>query len=502
MPTKKSALHPATLSPWAKERKRFFAWRDSMLPGAALALDVFAKTGKCHEPGWQPEREPRFEEWELHLDTDLEVYAEAAVLQVMDNAIREGVFDTASAVRAFASMYTVDMIAARRHALSRQRIGRDMQNMSPSHLPYTALGVIIGCRAEALRLARLQLALYRKGCYHSADAYPIYFFVLRLMADFLGEEPIALQGESAEEPVHHKLFSCWRGAAEDLIAPSMAACDFHLRRCLPSKTSVHEFDKGGFVRLPISVLLIFKLRQWLGLKNPRVPHSLMLDIFSDLPNETRFEAVASGPDDLTHRLRTRLATDGYDEDRIFASAVAQYPEIRSADNEVPAAESASAEEGPFSSLKLKTFVSPGFGLVFNAPDTWQDASDQQLFRVRDPETGMQVTSSALENQGLSLEEWADARFKSAQMSLPYLQQCKSPYRLHGRSWTGIAAEYQGMKNGESEDTHYFVICLVVSNMLISFSIITTASVFSRNEALYRWLIENRLDIYKWVRMET
>ena len=173
----------------------------------------------------------------------------------------------------------------------------------------TALGVLLGVE-EAHRLARLQAKAHRAGWFFDAAYYPIFTFMLRLLADALEADPVMLRGESAAEPVFQALFDAWRTPDPHHIQQlCLAACDVHTRRCHASTgDSFHEFYDGYWVSTPIEIMLMFKLRHRLGLANPRLDHPLMDTPTATLPREVGFQ-----PDPLIVRVRERMRKQGYDE---------------------------------------------------------------------------------------------------------------------------------------------------------------------------------------------
>lgn len=154
------------------------------------------------------------------------------------------------------------------------------------------------------------------------------------------------------------------------------------------------------------------------------------------------------------------------------------------------------KEPGFSSLKLRPFASPGFGLVLNAPESWRDNSDESLFQVVDPATDAEFTASAYENSGMTLQAWADARLAVVEKAMPFLKQIKAPCEVKGAGWTGIAAQYQGSFAGRDYESRYLVLCLVTERVLISFTVTARIPEFTANEALYRWLLEHQTHVYQ------
>jgi hypothetical protein len=157
---------------------------------------------------------------------------------------------------------------------------------------------------------------------------------------------------------------------------------------------------------------------------------------------------------------------------------------------------AAAVPQDFSQLKLRPFVSLGFGLVFNAPEAWEDRGSQDHFQVVEPGTGTQFTASAYQSPGATLEQWMQSRLGAVEKGMPFLRRVKAPYELQCPAGTGVAAEYRGVFPQTDYETHYLVLCLVRGTLALSFTVSARSEVFGRQEALYRWLLQNQLDIYE------
>lgn len=156
----------------------------------------------------------------------------------------------------------------------------------------------------------------------------------------------------------------------------------------------------------------------------------------------------------------------------------------------------------FSGLHLRRFVSPGFGIVLNAPESWNENSDAQFFQVIDPATNAQFTSSGFAvGEDMTLQRFASARLSIVDRKTPYLKQVRAAYTLRGKTWEGTASEYQGAFPGNTFESHYLVLCILFNKTAISFTITAPVDAFKKNEALYRWLLINQLDIYKVVRVD-
>lgn len=91
------------------------------------------------------------------------------------------------------------------------------------------------------------------------------------------EPPHELSGEALADPVFTGLFESWRTPDADALVPlCLAACDYHSYRCQQGdKSSFFKFERMTFTRTPNAMLVLFRLRAYLGLENPAIDHPLM-----------------------------------------------------------------------------------------------------------------------------------------------------------------------------------------------------------------------------------
>lgn len=262
---------------------------------------------------------PAYREWELaYLDLPLRCFAEVCLAKLEDQCMAGGEFDSRLAVRAFAAVYTINMIELEMHALSRLRRGRQVYDLDMiSSIPFMALGVVVGCDT-AFKLAILQVKAYRRGWYLGKADCPIFTFMIRILADYVGEPPfeppLQLFGEPEKEPILNALYQNWRcNNAADLTHVCLAACDYHTWRAIKG-----EFESSYYwTHFPIEILLLFKLRQLSGLENPQLDHPIMIGAYQVLPPAVGFEA-----DEWVTRIRDRMMQDGYNEAEIYERCLA------------------------------------------------------------------------------------------------------------------------------------------------------------------------------------
>ncbi|MFZ6756312.1 hypothetical protein ACO0K9_03765 [Undibacterium sp. Ji50W] len=299
---------------WKADAKNLTRWRDNHGPDNIQELEHYAKYGtELKDYGIDRQHvEPPFLAWEP-IATEINMYALMRLFELESQLMSNKNFDLKLASSVFDAASLAQMIVLQKHFKAPMRFKKDLRVMSLSWVPFTALGLLIGAEDAALRLARLQLLAYGKGFYTAWHHYPIFHFILRIFADYLDEPIPVLVGEPLAEPIFQKLFAIWRTPdLDELSAVCLAACDYHTHRCHSKGDAIVEFDNGDWNRLPIEILLLFKLRELSGLANPQIDHPLMNPVMAALPPEMRFI-----PDPLIQQVRARMMQDEYDEQVIF-----------------------------------------------------------------------------------------------------------------------------------------------------------------------------------------
>ncbi len=262
--------------------------------------------------------------YESFINHDLSVYGSTRLSEWEIIGIDQQRWDSGPVASAFYATYFEQMIAFYTHLLFPMRHpGKTIQLMGFGDFSFTALGFIIGRCDEASRLARLQFSAFTKRYYNLLSARPISCFIARILADYLGEPPVIVRGdpthffkgEIAADPVMHGLFNEWRNPDTDvLLQHCLAACDIHTHQAITGTKSYRlEFGNGQWTRIPIAILLVFKLRILLGLSNPEVDHPLMDSVLGKLPSAD----LVYRPDDLLESVRVRMKQDGYNEQEIW-----------------------------------------------------------------------------------------------------------------------------------------------------------------------------------------
>jgi hypothetical protein len=133
-------------------------------------------------------------------------------------------------------------------------------------------------------------------------------FVLRLFADWRGDGlSHTWPSWGSDVPIYSGILERWRDPNPQVLTPwLLAACDRHTHESLgDTEENAHDFGDDRLTRTPIEILMIFRLRQLMGLTNPVVDHPLMEPPFDCLP-ETQPPFV---PDELMQGTLKRARED-------------------------------------------------------------------------------------------------------------------------------------------------------------------------------------------------
>lgn len=319
---------PGINSKWLKRMKtwhrgRMTDWWENILPDVTRYLEYYAghgfipdlydfKTGTLLSLEQVTLPSETHMGWTKNLANKLTMYTYLRLFE-FERLGTMGAGGTVLATHIFSAFYIAEAIRFSGNSLSL------------NDTPFAALGIILDSGERSFTLARQRIAYFREllkneateECYDllgvirlKAQA-PIFHFMLRLLADYLNEPPHLLVGKALDEPIFVALLKLWRDPDPEALVPAcLAACDFHTHRCWDE---FQEFAMDHWVYIPIEILLLFKLRQLLGLQNPTLDHPIMNSPLGVLPEEVRCE-----PDDLIRRVRERMIQDGYDETKILA----------------------------------------------------------------------------------------------------------------------------------------------------------------------------------------
>ncbi len=233
-------------------------------------------------------------------------YANSKLLSLEREAVDLGRYDADAFAVYFASNYFATLLNHRPWVERSTMYGNAFRKAFNA-----ALGMAIGCKEEAKLMARVLLDEHR----NSGGVYPARQCVLQIFASYLGEPPIELAGEAAGHTIYKAFAAHWRHPDADALAPLLlAVCDEHTHRTTKGKPYGDEFDFFGFERTPVEILLVFKLREELGLPNPKLDHPLMNTPLGQLHKEVKLKV-----DDVMAHAIKRAREEGFDEKKILAA---------------------------------------------------------------------------------------------------------------------------------------------------------------------------------------
>jgi hypothetical protein len=132
-------------------------------------------------------------------------------------------------------------------------------------IPQITFGYLVNEGSRADRMAKLAIKNFHTGRMPYRE-YPIFTFMLAVLADYLGEEPVEFIGKAAEATALQQLVGKWREHDPMNIRElCIAACDIHTQRCRKNSVKeLFEFNNLFFYEWPIAINLLFKLREKLG----------------------------------------------------------------------------------------------------------------------------------------------------------------------------------------------------------------------------------------------
>ncbi len=193
---------------------------------------------------------------------------------------------------------------------------RKLRQLSPQDFSEAAFAFSLGIRWAGEKIAEMYLVALRKDYCFNIDKYPIFHFILRLYCDWQGKDyPLT---SYPTNPIMEGLLVEWRTSDMARITGwLLAACDHHTHRARANNNrELFEFN-SGWDFYPIEILMVLRLRQYLGLPNPELDHPLMKFPWSVLEPE-----MPAQPDELLHAILMRAKEDeGFDPEALYHELV-------------------------------------------------------------------------------------------------------------------------------------------------------------------------------------
>lgn len=311
------------LTGWKRTSNANRRWVDSYYPRQLEALAFYVEHGKdigaeamaqYLEPG-----DPPGPGWD-GLSTKLNWYASLRLWEWERAGMEDQRTDGLALGSALAARHIAHMIDIHLYCRCQQRFGKKRPSPIHLHPSSTVIGLINGWE-RAPEWAQLQVNIAQRGLADTSLSGPVSAFVINVLAQYfeVPEVHIKVHGSRWVKDVEgdqdmQGLLDTWRNPDPDVVAPHcLAACNLHTHHSLPSSNKQYREIGSVLTRTPVAVLLVFKLRELLGLENPTIEHPLI----ASMRGRTALAATPLEVDEVLLRVMHRMKLDGYDENQII-----------------------------------------------------------------------------------------------------------------------------------------------------------------------------------------
>lgn len=122
------------------------------------------------------------------------------------------------------------------------------------------------------------------GYFDSGSQGRVGKLIFRLFADWQGV-PFDLKTDAADIPEYRAVLDCWRDVTTERLTPALLrCCDWHLEQTAQGNDEIsYEFEDSYAFAYPIEILAVLRLRESIGLQNPKLDHPLMNSPLGVLP---------------------------------------------------------------------------------------------------------------------------------------------------------------------------------------------------------------------------
>lgn len=139
-------------------------------------------------------------------------------------------------------------------------------------------------------------------------------FMIRLFCSLVGDADFQWPSFAYDVPEYEFLIETWRESDPEALRPALiAACERHVAQSY-RETEKTFYDFSSYPRIPIEIMMLFRLREMMGLANLSIDHELFEAPFDRLPDTVhRIE-----DDELIRCTLARLRVDWPDFDEVVS----------------------------------------------------------------------------------------------------------------------------------------------------------------------------------------
>jgi hypothetical protein len=158
--------------------------------------------------------------------------------------------------------------------------------LSEVGLPLTHM-LALGWTKQAILFGNEQLPRVASGYFSYFDSGSqgrVGKLIFRLFADWQGV-PLDLKTDAADIAEYRAVLDCWRDVTTERLTPALLrCCDWHLEQTARGNDEItYEFEDSYAFAYPIEILAVLRLRELIGLQNPKLDHPLMNSPLGVLP---------------------------------------------------------------------------------------------------------------------------------------------------------------------------------------------------------------------------
>lgn len=174
-----------------------------------------------------------------------------------------------------------------------------------------AFSFLLGWKKQAVYEGHLTFAAlnrnYQLELEYTDQHKRAHVFMLRLFAEWEGsglKHDWPPYGDDTPE-VYRGIFEHWRDPDAEVLRPwLLAACDRHTHEArFDTSKTFFDFGDWRLTWTPIEILLVFRLREYLGLVSPVLEHPLMEEPFARLPAPQHLLQLDENMRDTLKRVR-------------------------------------------------------------------------------------------------------------------------------------------------------------------------------------------------------